>query len=252
MEMRSEKMNEQIPLQELKEQIDLLASKIDSDYFKRCKKRYIYIYSQSSIKFKKDMKILDIGSSPGHLAYVLSQVGCDVTAIDHEPEESQTASTIPVLDVNIEKQRLPFENDTFDVIQFTEVIEHLVYDPERALKEIFRVLKQNGVVICTTPNVLCLNRIIELIKRKRANMEGDYVSFYSKTLYARHNFEYTLEELKKLFKDTGFTIIKSEYYSLSSPPFIRRFYLAPIYLILLLFLRVFKSFRTDLLLVAKK
>jgi len=46
---------------------------------------------------------------------------------------------------------LPFANGTFDVINFTDILEHL-FDPLRGLQEARAVLKGNGHIIIDTPN----------------------------------------------------------------------------------------------------
>jgi methionine biosynthesis protein MetW len=47
---------------------------------------------------------------------------------------------------------LPFEDETFDVVYAAELIEHL-YNPDFFLEECYRVLKKDGVVIISTPNL---------------------------------------------------------------------------------------------------
>jgi len=48
---------------------------------------------------------------------------------------------------------LPFKDNTFDLVLFTDVIEHIPENTElRALSEIYRVLKLGGRLILTTPN----------------------------------------------------------------------------------------------------
>lgn len=247
-------MNKQIVLQsELEKRINLLES-IDPEYFNIVRKNR-YIYTLSSVEFSKGMRVLDVGASPSHMAYVLKQCGCDVVGIDHEPGhiQPQIQNSISIIHANIEKDRLPFDDNTFDVILFTEVIEHLVYNPQKALKEIYRVLKPDGLVILTTPNAISLNKIIILLERKNIKW-GGYKEFYKGSLYRRHNYEYTLEELKDLFNEAGFKIVKSQYlnYYSSLLPTINRFYLAPIRLLIVLFKKFFKSFRGDLFLIARK
>ena len=58
-------------------------------------------------------------------------------------------------------ENLPFANKSFDIVTMLEVIEHLD-NPEKALKEIYRVLKRNGKVIISTPNVTLVWKIIWL------------------------------------------------------------------------------------------
>jgi 2-polyprenyl-3-methyl-5-hydroxy-6-metoxy-1,4-benzoquinol methylase len=55
---------------------------------------------------------------------------------------------------------LPFEANSFDVIYAAELIEHL-YDPDFFLEECNRVLKKNGVIIVSTPNLQAwYNRVL--------------------------------------------------------------------------------------------
>jgi len=46
---------------------------------------------------------------------------------------------------------LPYKKNTFDAIVMREVIEHFI-TPEKAVKEIYKVLKPGGIFILTTPN----------------------------------------------------------------------------------------------------
>jgi len=57
---------------------------------------------------------------------------------------------------------LPFPDESFDIVIFGEVIEHL-YDPDAALLEISRILKRDGRLILTTPNLaFWVNRLLLL------------------------------------------------------------------------------------------
>ncbi|MBL7206651.1 MAG: class I SAM-dependent methyltransferase [Candidatus Aenigmarchaeota archaeon] len=59
----------------------------------------------------------------------------------------------PGLDIIADARHLPFKQDSFELILFTDVIEHLPEDEEdNALKEIHRTLRSNGRVILSTPN----------------------------------------------------------------------------------------------------
>lgn len=60
----------------------------------------------------------------------------------------------PDLDIfvnNIEKEPLPFDDSTFDVIFSKSVIEH-IYNPQLFFNEAFRVLKKGGCLISLTPD----------------------------------------------------------------------------------------------------
>lgn len=47
-------------------------------------------------------------------------------------------------------EALTFENNTFDLFITQDVLEH-VFDPEKAVKEMVRVVKHGGYVIFTVP-----------------------------------------------------------------------------------------------------
>lgn len=95
-------------------------------------------------KLLKKSKILDIGC--GENKIVPNAIGLDV---------------YPYKGVNKigNAEKLPFKNESFDTVTMLEVIEHLK-NPERALKEIHRVLKKGGQVIISTPNVTLSWKIV--------------------------------------------------------------------------------------------
>jgi len=57
------------------------------------------------------------------------------------------------IQMDIEKEPLPFENETIDIIYCYDTLEHLIY-PEELMKEMVRVLKKEGKVFIRVPNVL--------------------------------------------------------------------------------------------------
>jgi len=53
-------------------------------------------------------------------------------------------------DILASSENLPIENDSVDTVIFTEVLEYLE-DPRESIREIYRVLRKEGVAIITTP-----------------------------------------------------------------------------------------------------
>jgi len=102
---------------------------------------------------------------------------------------------------NIEKERFPFGDGTFDVVLFCEVLEHLLEDPLFPLREIQRVLKPGGTMILTTPNASRLENAARLLAA-----ENIYDPYSGYGPYGRHNREYTLKELKLLLEHAGFQV----------------------------------------------
>jgi SAM-dependent methyltransferase len=100
---------------------------------------------------------------------------------------------------NVENDNFPYADCEFDLVIFAEIIEHLLNDPCKVLREIKRVLKPNGVLILTTPNVARLENVTRLISG--TNIYDPYSGYGP---YGRHNREYNRHELDQLLKFEGF------------------------------------------------
>ncbi len=123
----------------------------DRTYIKRQFKRWLDVYKiikQVQCQRPK-AEILDVGCGSG---FFMLMLGERVTGIDvaENIEICKRRELSRVFATDIEK-RFPFENASFDVVTLLEVLEHL-RKPEFTLKEIFRVLKPEGVLVLSTPN----------------------------------------------------------------------------------------------------
>lgn len=102
---------------------------------------------------------------------------------------------------NIEQDTFPFPENSFDAVIFAEIIEHLLMDPCKVLREIKRVLKPGGDLILTTPNVARLENAGRLLAG--VNIYDPYSGYGP---YGRHNREYTTHELTRLLEYEGFSV----------------------------------------------
>jgi SAM-dependent methyltransferase len=102
---------------------------------------------------------------------------------------------------NIEEENFPFKDAEFDVVLFCEIIEHLLMNPVAVLKEIKRILKPNGALILTTPNVSRLENVTKMISG--TNIYDPYSGYGP---YGRHNREYNQHELYLLLDYMGFSL----------------------------------------------
>ena len=100
---------------------------------------------------------------------------------------------------NVESADFPYETNSFDVVIFAEIIEHLLNDPCAVLREIHRVLKPDGYLVLTTPNVARLENVARLLSG--ANIYDPYSGYGA---YGRHNREYNQHELHALLTHEGF------------------------------------------------
>ncbi|WP_158660411.1 class I SAM-dependent methyltransferase [Paraburkholderia terrae] len=102
---------------------------------------------------------------------------------------------------NIEEDVFPFDSDSLGIVLFCEIIEHLLNDPIRVLREIKRILKPDGTLVLTTPNVARIENVARMIVGSNVN---DGYSAYGP--YGRHNREYNKHELYTLLNYLGFTV----------------------------------------------
>lgn len=165
-----------------------------------------------TLEFVEGDILLEIGAAEGWMTAELAErarfvVSCDV-AFSYL-QRAQSAG-INADFIRLDAHSLPFEDNLFDCVLLTEVLEHL-YCPYRALEEIHRVLKPNGFLILSTPNNMTFSGIlIHLMNREPVDRDA-HLSFYDPV------------SLKRLLGFAGFEIIKCKtgfiYFPLFKPLF---------------------------------
>lgn len=100
-------------------------------------------------------RILEIGvGAEGGLIRLLAERN-DVFGLDASPVAVASCAKLGIRAqaFNADRDAIPFEDDTFDVVLAFEVCEHLA-NPQFAIEEIRRVLKPGGRFVASTPNPL--------------------------------------------------------------------------------------------------
>lgn len=95
--------------------------------------------------------LLDIPAGEGALALRLKNLGFKVVCSDLYTEIFKLSDTV-IKRGNLD-ERLPFENDSFEYAVCVEGLEH-IENPANAIREFARILKRNGVLIISVPNIL--------------------------------------------------------------------------------------------------
>jgi len=161
------------------------------------------------------MRIVDLGSY-GSLVPVLRDVlgASDVTLTEpfqeHKPasEDSflQNARNGARYPFHVDRFDIegmfPYEDDRFDVVIFTEVLEHLSRDPGQTMSEINRITKSGGYLLLSTPNCASVRSIIRILRGGNPNI---YPVYQRRPSTDRHNHEYVPWEVRELLKLCGFS-----------------------------------------------
>ena len=153
-------------------------------------------------------KVLDLGCGDGDYAKRLKDLGFDVIAGDIDIARFRYKNEIEFKHCDITKE-MPFPDNCFDYVLFMEVIEHL-RNPYVVISEINRIIKKNGSLIISTPNILSLK------SRFRFLAEGAYEYFRESPLdqvknpkevvFNLHLVPYRYQELEYLLSASGFKI----------------------------------------------
>src|SRR3989344_8930541 len=112
-----------------------------------------------SLKFPKDINILELGSGGGHLSAVLYNKGYKSIFVSDfdEVSLSKIEENYPFLKtLKIDASNIEDLNMRFDLIISNELIEHL-YNINQHFKQTLNLLKPGGVYLFKTPNKLYEN-----------------------------------------------------------------------------------------------
>ncbi|MEI8349050.1 MAG: class I SAM-dependent methyltransferase [Candidatus Omnitrophota bacterium] len=162
------------------------------------KMKYIRNYLHS---LPKNLRILDAGCGEGVLVEEFLTKGYQITGIDlnYESEYVQRADIL----------HLPYPDNTFDVILMLDMIEHISFeDQPRALSEAKRVLRPDGALVMSVPNLVHLNsRVRNLLTGKFDRTDKE----------ENHPGERPYKENIMLLTNAGFDIKKIKGITLTMP-----------------------------------
>jgi SAM-dependent methyltransferase len=186
-------------------------------YVADSKLRFLYTWNQVA-----DLKgrCLELGANPYFTTWLLDEyTDLDLTLANYYGTRGETSETVSWLPpgsstrrevvrkssmFNVEEDEFPYPDESFDVLLFCEMIEHMLMDPMATLRQIHRVLKPGGVMLLTTPNVARIENVVRLTHG--LNMYDPYSGFGP---YGRHNREFTRHELHRLMEFAGFEVEQS-------------------------------------------
>jgi ubiquinone/menaquinone biosynthesis C-methylase UbiE len=126
--------------------------------------------------------VLDDGCGPGLLLAHLEEhadleqlVGVDVSRGMLRQAQSATG-TDDVLLLEGDACRLPFLDESFDVVYARGLLHHLP-DPVQGMSEIHRVLKPGGTVVVLEPNKTIVSALPRVLARRGKHFDSDHKNF---------------------------------------------------------------------------
>jgi len=143
--------------------------------------RVQYIVGQIAAQFNRDLnslmpfkglRLLDIGCGGGLLSEPMARLGAEVIGADAAPKNIPVAkahakqSGLTIDYRNTVAEALVDEGELFDVILNMEVIEH-VTQPQMLINACAALLKQDGIMFCSTINRTAKSYIVAIIGAER-------------------------------------------------------------------------------------
>ncbi len=147
-------------------------------------------------------RVLDVGCGAGALGNALKdeRPGLEVFGLEGFPEAAERARErldgVFCLDLDA-LDALPDDLGTFDAIIFGDVLEHL-RDPARLLRTLRGALTDDGVIVCSIPNVKHWTVVMPLLVHDRWEYQD------AGLLDRTHVHFFTLEEIDLMLRECGF------------------------------------------------
>lgn len=160
----------------------------DLHWWHKAKSDLVCFLIKKYLPHKKN-NLLDVGCGTGKNVETFSKLA-DVSGIDFAPEAiafCKKRGLENIFKATVEK--MPFKKESFNAVTALDVLEHT--DDSKAVREIYRVLKKDGILIATVPAFSWLwSRWDEVLHHKR---------------------RYTNQSLIEVLEKNGFKIIKISY-----------------------------------------
>lgn len=121
-----------------------------------CYEAHRFGYEELASRIPSGARVLDVGSGEGYGTGRLAIDASFTVGLDYAFEAAAHAAArygSPNLAfVVADAQRMPFRNDSFDVVASLQVIEHFT-DTTAHLRDVARVTRVTGFHFCATPNI---------------------------------------------------------------------------------------------------
>lgn len=160
------------------------------------------IVLENLIKREKTGNFLDLGSGTGTDILMAAKLGWSCFGVEYEKKNIDIIYTrlrdlseklAIISNHNLEHTPYPFESNFFTIINFTNVLEHL-NNRSDSLKEVRRLLSDNGICLISIPNKNTLWKKIQRFSGIDSRDDRD------------HKIEYSINEIQNEIKGSGLRI----------------------------------------------
>lgn len=146
--------------------------------------------------------LLDIGCAQLNVLRAASRmfdrcVGIDISRFENWDRHPSIETVVH----NLDSGNLPFEDGTFDAVAMLMVLEH-VFDPFHSVREIRRVIKQDGCAVIAVPNIASIKHRFGLLFG-RLPITSTRFSFNEDAWDGYHIHNFTQRSLEWLLKREG-------------------------------------------------
>ena len=152
--------------------------------------------------------VLELASGTGLIAKHIVNAAAHIEATDASPEmiaEAKRNNRSAKLHFSVQDMfRLPYADKSFDAVIVSNAL-HIVPQPEKALQEIKRVLKDDGVLIAPT------------FTHAENSFTGKVKAFFMKLAGFPLHSRWTSEEYLRFLRQNGWTVRKSAVLKASFP-----------------------------------
>lgn len=172
--------------------------------------RLIWLYLKNETEFfKKPLKVLHMAPEQCFLSLFRKMKNLDYTTADLYS---------PIVDIKADILDLPFDDDVFDIVLCNHVLEH-IEDDQKAMAELFRVMKKGGMGIFQVPQEIEREKTFEDPSITEPEERAKYFGQYDHVrVYGRDYFE--------RLRNAGFKVEEVDYSKVLNPEDIDRYRLA--------------------------
>lgn len=182
---------------------DKFALKYDAYMKRTLDETYVSILKNMKEDLKQSDKVLEIGAGTGLITFAICSKVMSIIATDILPEMIKVAQQkkeeqkLTNIDFQVQDSyKLDFSDNSFDMVLATNVL-HLLYEPEKAIREVKRVVRDNGVFIA--PNFCMGETRKDRIIAKLAGLVSGFKIVN----------KWSIKEYKKVITTCGFQIEKT-------------------------------------------